>query len=76
MIKILKEGKVPVKTKCIFKQKCNRCGCEFEFEVEDCNFIGKNINARVYSITCPLCRFSITGSHIYDLEYREVKVEE
>lgn len=76
MIKILKEGKIPVKTKDIFEKKCSRCGCEFEFEMEDCDYISKSINNRSYSIACPFCKITLSGNHIYDLEHREVKVEE
>lgn len=70
MIKILKEGKKPVQTKIIYKEICCRCGCEFEFEPEDCNYIGKSISVRPYSITCPFCKFTVSGNRIYDLPHR------
>lgn len=75
MIKILKEGKKPIKTKTIFREECYQCGCEFEFEIEDCEYTDNNIDKRFYSIKCPTCNHSIWGNNIYNLEHREEVVE-
>lgn len=78
MINILKEGKLPTKIQYVFKEKCRKCGCEFEFAMEDCEYVKydrSDIYKRYYLIICPYCKSNITGSNIFDLECREVEVE-
>ena len=54
MIKILKEGKIPKPKKYIYIEICNNCGCEFEFEKEDCIAIERRIDGMM-TINCPCC---------------------
>ena len=75
MIKILKEGKIQKPIRIIYKKKCYKCDCEFEFETEDCEYIDKRMGERFYSIKCPFCKHTLFGSNINDLEHRE-EVEE
>jgi hypothetical protein len=74
MIKILKEGFTQKKYKTIFKGTCTHCKCEFEFEVEDCDYIEKSFDGFL-QITCPCCKRGL--SYYRDnLETRLVEVEE
>lgn len=73
MIKILKEGKLPKKFKYIYKEECSKCGCVFEFETSDCDYITRNIENREYRIQCPFCKQMLYGNNINDLECREVE---
>ena len=73
MIKILKNGIIPKKTKTIYKATCAHCKCEFEFESEDCDYIEKTIDGAL-QIECPTCHLKM----VYlkeSLETREVEVE-
>ena len=55
MIKIIKDGVVPKKTKTIYTIVCDTCGCEFECEGED--FICLEKGLHMYrSIQCPCCK--------------------
>ena len=58
MIKIIKNGKKPIKTKVIYTTTCGNCGCKFEFEDEDL-ISEKRINGKKV-ITCPYCNKQIT----------------
>ena len=69
MIKILKEGVIPKPKRIIYKATCNYCGCEFEFETEDCLFIERRLNGNIV-IDCPCCEKHINYKH-ENLEYRE-----
>lgn len=59
MIKILKEGKIPKPTKVIYKTTCKHCGCEFEFEVDDCKKIERTPGGDM-TVECPYCHIDIT----------------
>ena len=54
MFKILKEGGKVIKHKFIFKDTCDECGAEYEFEIEDCTSIDKCINGYA-TWKCPCC---------------------
>lgn len=73
MIKILKEGKIQKPIRIIYKRACNHCGCEFEFEKGDCDYVDKALvgNVCFYTMKCPYCKKTICGNNLYDLEYRE-----
>lgn len=53
MIKIIKNGDIPKKYKTIYKTECENCGCEFEFELEDCSRVARNGEI---VIECPCCK--------------------
>ena len=72
MIRIIKQGKKPIKKKIIYSTTCNECGCKFEFEVEDCKAMDRTPNGRVF-IVCPCCEKEISKHH-HDLDYKEVTV--
>ncbi len=62
MIKILKDGK-PIKTcEIIYSTVCDKCGCEFEFEVEDFVWMERRINGAC-AIRCPHCTYEIRGAY-------------
>lgn len=54
MIKIIKKGKKPIKTKIIYTIKCPYCDCEFECDNEDFTKVEKAINGKRW-IKCPCC---------------------
>lgn len=54
MIKILKEGVVPKPKRLIYKATCNYCGCEFEFETEDCLNAERHPDGYI-TVECPCC---------------------
>lgn len=54
MVKIIKNGKKPIKTKVIYTIKCSYCDCEFECEAEDFTKVEKAINGKRW-IKCPCC---------------------
>ena len=53
MIKIIKDGKKPIRYKTIYIITCPKCGCEFECEDSDLN-VERRINGK-RSINCPCC---------------------
>lgn len=53
MIKIIKEGKLPKKTKTIYTVTCPKCFCEFECDDSDL-IIEKGIGG-TRSVICPCC---------------------
>lgn len=66
MIKIIKNGLIPTKKiKTIFivsdGDKCPKCGCEFEFELEDCEKVELS-KYGIISVKCPFCDYLISGS--------------
>lgn len=63
MIKIIKEGKKPIKTKRVYKTTCWTCKCEFEFEEEDCIITReKRLDGKIYiTVKCPCCGETIQG---------------
>ena len=74
MIKILKEGFPKKEYKTIFKATCPYCRCEYEFELEDCNYIEKTLNGAI-QITCPFCKKQMR--YYRDaLETREVEIKD
>ena len=74
MIKIIKQGKKPKQTKAIYKTTCSVCGCEFEFELEDCDKLEKSLNGNLY-LYCPCCGEAICNKRD-SFECREVEVDE
>lgn len=62
MIKIIKEGKLLKGNKILFRAKCDRCGCEFEFEIEDFTKIERRLNGD-YFINCPYCDYELRGKY-------------
>ena len=72
MIKIIKEGKIPKPKKYIYKEKCSVCGCEFEFEIEDCIAIERRINGFM-TVDCPCCKNHIPTKGV---NHREVEENE
>lgn len=58
MIKILKNGEMPKPTKVIYQATCKDCGCEFEFELEDCKETEKRPNGYMV-VECPYCHKDI-----------------
>ena len=62
MIKIIKEGKLPIKSKVIFTAKCDKCNCEFQFEQEDFTKIERRIDG-YHFIACPCCSYEIVGKY-------------
>ena len=72
MFRILKEGKL-TKTTVIYKDKCKRCGCEFEF---DNDYITKSDKSLDPDLTykCPYCGAEITKKYD-EIEKQEI-VEE
>lgn len=77
MIKIIKEGKKPIKTKRVYRVTCWNCKCEFEFEAEDCEIISeKRLNGdRRITVKCPCCGESISGQYC-DFHHEDRPVEE
>jgi len=69
MIKILKEGNLPKNKKIIYRKDCNNCGCQFEFELEDCLSIERCLDGKI-TIQCPCCKQLITANR-NSLGYRE-----
>lgn len=63
MIKIIKDGKKPIKTKRVYKTTCWTCKCEFEFDEEDCTIIReKRLEGYTYiEVKCPCCGEIIKG---------------
>lgn len=55
MIKILKEGQLPKRTKPIYKITCKHCGCEFECEVNDFYRLERLLFGKA-EIYCPTCK--------------------
>lgn len=74
MIKILKEGKKPIKNKIVYSTTCSWCGCKFEFEGEDCKAMDRTPNGRVL-IICPCCGNAIS-KRSNDLDYKEVEIKD
>ncbi len=74
MIKILKDGFTQKKYKTIFKGTCTYCKCEFEFELDDCDYIEKQLHGDLV-ITCPYCKIKLLYCRD-NLETREDEVEE
>ena len=78
MIKIIKEGRIPPKTKTIYIIDCPKCKCKFECELSDLT-IEKPNGKR--TINCPCCKKEI---HLIDGDFgndnnyktREEPVEE
>ena len=64
MVKITKEGKLPTEQKILYNAKCDICGCEFEFELEDFAKIEKRINGN-YTVVCPQCGHEIQAKAEY-----------
>ena len=64
MIKITKDGKLPTEQKILFNAKCDICGCEFEFGLEDFVKIEKRINGN-YTVVCPQCGHEIQAKAEY-----------
>ena len=54
MVKIIKEGRKPKKTKTIYTIICPDCRCEFECELSDFKRIERTLNGGKY-IDCPCC---------------------
>lgn len=75
MIKIIKDGKKPVKTKTIWCFKCPDCNCEFECELEDFKSIEKRIDGDKV-IDCPCCEKELHTNKnfytIYDVHIVEI----
>ncbi|MBR4377980.1 MAG: hypothetical protein IKP50_03790 [Bacilli bacterium] len=72
MIKIIKDGAMPKKTKIVFKETCDECGCEFEFELED--FVSRERRLDGYgTILCPCCN-KIIKKKIE--QYEQIEVED
>ena len=73
MIKILKDGVVKKDTLIhfIYNATCDKCGCEFEFEIEDIKSQERHPGGKK-TIECPYCHKDITKS---SFDYREVEVE-
>lgn len=69
MIKIIKEGKLPKPQKTLFTVNCNKCNCEFEFEMEDFTKIERTVRSLDgcgrYFIKCPYCNYEIMGKYEY-----------
>lgn len=79
MIKIIKDGKKPLKTKRVYKTTCWTCKCEFEFDEEDCTIIReKRLNGYTYiEVKCPCCDEIIKGQEDGPaFTYEDRKVEE
>ena len=55
MIRIIKDGKKPIKTKTIWQFKCPECGCDFECEIEDFKAMERNGFSCNKIIDCPYC---------------------
>ena len=76
MIKIIIQGRI------IHKEKCERCGCVFEFDARDVtkeNQYDKGIKcAEWYSINCPFCNHEISlySKDFNDSEKKLVNVED
>lgn len=60
-------------TKIIYKSACLYCGCEFEFELEECYSVEKCLDGNV-KIQCPNCGVVIKAKR-NNLAYRTVEVE-
>lgn len=71
MINILKQGTLPPITKIIYKTVCNKCGCEFEFDVEDA-MVERRPNGNM-SVKCPHCEHLIKNKRD-SFESRELKI--
>lgn len=72
MIKILKQGIKPKKTKTIYTAICELCGCIFEFEDEDIK--GERIPNGNLFINCPNCYYGFKRTYA-ELNPRTVEVE-
>ena len=72
MFKILKEGKL-TKTTVIYKDKCKKCGCEFEFDDEYITKSDKSLDQNL-TYKCPYCGKEITKK--YDQIEKQETVEE
>ena len=74
MIKIIKKGKESKKVKTVFLDSCIYCGCEFEFELEDC--IQEKIQTKekpeeiFFWINCPCCNY-LMGKPRHQFEYTQ-----
>ena len=73
MINIVKNGVKPKRKRVIFKETCERCGCEFEFEYEDFIVLDRRLNGFA-TVNCPYCSERIT-KQINQYEHREVEDE-
>lgn len=58
-VKIIKNGELPMVGK-----KCERCGCEFKFDLREVDGHGRNkyeySSYTLYTIICPYCGMEIT----------------
>lgn len=78
---ILEEGCVKPVIKTIYKTTCTKCGCVFEFEIEDYETRVKDLSIKTFtngymgSIVCPYCKKEFP---VYDnmLEVRKEVVDE
>lgn len=73
MIKIVKKGKLPKTYKALFRAKCDKCNCEFEFEMEDFTKIERRIDG-YYFIACPCCGYEVVGKY-NDFNPQQVEVK-
>ena len=70
MINILKPGVTSPIIKTIYKASCSKCGCEFEFDIEDTHDFAPSGNM---SIKCPQCGHLIKNKR-NAFNSREVKI--
>lgn len=54
MINVIKHGVKPEDQRLIYIYECSKCGCEFEFELEDCLYVEKRLDGCV-GFKCPEC---------------------
>lgn len=72
MIRVVKDGKKPVKTKTIWCFTCPDCGCEFECELEDFKYKEKRPGGDM-ALQCPCCEKELhTNKNFYTTQ--EVRV--
>ena len=74
MIKIIKDGVISKNYKSVYFATCHHCGCEFEFEAEDCSVIERSIDG-ILQIRCPYCK-SMQTFYKKSIEIREEEESE
>lgn len=72
MIKILKEGQLPKRTKSIYKITCKYCGCEFECEAKDFYRLERCLFGKA-EIYCPTCNELLTVN-LADVKVRDEEI--
>lgn len=65
MIKIISKSRPHKIYKPLFTVECNKCHCEFEFELEDFTKKGIYLGGDCFYINCPSCGYEIVGNYEY-----------